>query len=404
LAGESAAQFTVLPGAAHGVLVALLWDDHGITPISDSDQRELCHTHTAVHHDLGGALTLLDERRAEYDRNIWDHTQDAFQLGFDDRAPLEQHDLTVLVSVVKAFEEGLSDEEVSTLIARAIGTSEPRLFVLMQVAGLTRNKILTDMKAATGKAPSKPGGLLKSATDWAVAGPYLAARLRKVLEPLTSYEDPQPALEAISQVSWPGWIRQERAKRQGHEAEARVAVMLKALGIPFVPAEKAETPMCKDAQIDGISYDLVVPNLQAPVMVMKSTVQTSNIGQFGESKASLEVTEAKASLARAYTNPPTLIAMIDGVGFKSNIAGLNGVLEGADEFCQFKTVWKAAVVAAHWLKTPLSVALPAESLKLHDDFLATYGLELTTHEASGTLRTSLDPKLIVDAGEAFLWA
>lgn len=353
-------------------------------------------------------LTTLTERRAEYDQNVWDHTLDAFQLTFDERAPFDKDALDLLVGLTDAISSGQSNDDLGRTIASLVGHSEARLFVVLQAAGLTRNKILTDLKASSSalpnvRVPSTLAALLNSAVALKTACDYLAVRVRKVLEPLTIYEDPRPALEAVNQVSWPGWIRQERAKRQGHEAEYRVAVMLEALGIPFVPEEKAYNPLCRDAQIDAISYDIVVPDLDKPVVAMKSTVQTSNIGQFGESKANLEVTEAKESLARSYREPPMLVAMIDGVGFRSNIQGLNGVLENADEFCQFKTIWKGAVIAADLLSIPLHLALPAEAIERQGEFLRTYGSRLTLHEATAELRASLPATAIVDAGEAFLW-
>jgi hypothetical protein len=51
--------------------------------------------------------------------------------------------------------------------------------------------------------------------------------------------------------------------------------------------------------------------------------------------------------------------LADGLGFRSNRAGLEGVLSTADEFCQFRTIWKAVVVGAGVTETgPLTLWLP----------------------------------------------
>ena len=73
-------------------------------------------------------------------------------------------------------------------------------------------------------------------------------------------------------------------------------MLLKNCGLPFQPVEKAENPLCPDKTIHKVSFDLVVPLEDAPVMVVKSTVHTSNIGQYGESKDDLEVREARKML------------------------------------------------------------------------------------------------------------
>jgi hypothetical protein len=90
-----------------------------------------------------------------------------------------------------------------------------------------------------------------------------------------------------------------------------------------------------------------------------ATVHTANIGQYGESKDDLEIRKAVAAIEKAGDRRrTTLLAFIDGVGFESNTAGLNGVLENADEFCQFRTIWKAAVIAASKSGRKATVAIP----------------------------------------------
>jgi len=354
----------------------------------------------------------VQQRRAEFNAHVWDHSADPFQAEFDTRRDLSVAELTVLLKAATLVADGGDDEQLAALLLAELGKQSSVLLAVMQISGLTRNKIITDLKASSAAAmirvPGKPEGLLVNESAWRLAGPYLAAKLRKVLYPV-AVQPPEllvSTLQALNQATHPGWIRQERAKRQGHEAEHRIATMLFNLGVPFEPEEKVDNPLCRDAQIAGISFDIVVPSISDPVVVLKSTVQTANIGQFGESKADLEVAEASAMLASRYTAPrsrPTLIAMIDGVGFHSNTAGLHGVLEKSDEFVQFSTIWKVAAVAAARLNLDLSVALPAIEIEAHADFIARWNRPFLRYLA---LERGQDvppcSTVAVEAGEAWL--
>lgn len=143
-----------------------------------------------------------------------------------------------------------------------------------------------------------------------------------------------------------------------------------ACGLPFEPEEKAENPLCRDIIIQGVSFDLVIPNGATPKVVIKSTVHTSNIGQYGESKDHLEVDEARRLIDGMVGEKPSLLAFIDGVGFESNRAGLDGVLEKSDEFCQFKTIWMAIMMSAAALGRPFEFALPSQSIAYHSEFFS----------------------------------
>ena len=74
----------------------------------------------------------------------------------------------------------------------------------------------------------------------------------------------------LSQATYPGYIRQERAKRQGHMGEQRLAELLHALGVPFEPKEKLKQPLSPDVKIWDVSFDLVVPNSKAPKVLVQS--------------------------------------------------------------------------------------------------------------------------------------
>lgn len=317
----------------------------------------------------------LQEKVDEFNSHVWDHTADAFQQRFDVRRPLTRGEIQSLETLIKALSRGESDEQLSGRLLQEIQNNPDFILLVLQIIGSTRNKILTDLRAALSgggtRIPQSPTRLHLNTDVWRTAGPYLAVRLRNICAPLAGLKTGRhQALEALNQATWPGWIRQERAKRQGHEAEYRLAVLYSVLCIPFQPSEKADNPLTRDTQVNGISFDLVVPSADTPLVCIKSTVHTSNIGQYGESKDALEVSEAADMLGAKFPDDtPTLLAMIDGVGFNSNRAGLEGVLTNSHEFCQFKTLWKAAAIAASRLQREINVKLPPAHIESHRSFL-----------------------------------
>lgn len=347
----------------------------------------------------------LDERRAEFEAHLWDHAEDAFQQEFDLRRPLDDAELAALSEIADALAEGADDEEIAVIVRDAGRGSESVFLTVMQLVGLTRNKIITDLKASAAargtRIPSTPGQLPRS-DAWRFAGPYIAQRLRRVIGPLAvDGEVPSSAFEALNQATYPGWIRQQRAKLSGHEAEYRLAVLLDECGLPFEPQEKKDNPLCRDATLYGVSFDVVVPSVREPRMCVKATVHTSNIGQFGESKDALEMSEAAAMLDEHFrgSDRPRLLALIDGVGFRSNSAGLNGVLTTADEFCQFQSIWKGAAVAAFSLERSLTVALPERHISAHASFFERHEDFITPVPLTERFRSQGG---LVEAGEAVL--
>lgn len=291
----------------------------------------------------------INELRKEFFEHVWDHANDPFQQKFDEPEDIPEGHVDGLRQIHLTIVSETGGEAIDASVNdQVVALGLPFLQTLLQITGLTRNKILSDLRAASieAKAPSKWVTLPRSAC-WPYALKYLRRPLLRVLKPLDGVD--VNIVSSLNAATYPGFIRQERAKRQGHEAEARLAAVFHSLGIPFVPEAKVINPLCRDIQIHGVSFDLVVPSKSAPGLVVKSTVHTSNIGQYGESKDSLEITEAVSMLEQQYSpaTRPLLLAAIDGIGFRSNAAGLNGVLEGADEFCQFRTLWKAAVIGAH---------------------------------------------------------
>ena len=238
---------------------------------------------------------LLEARRNEFNAYMWNHVADQFQAKFEQRRKLSQEELDAIRSIGVALQN--DDPSVfGKVLTELVKKDRDILLILLQLPGLTRNKILQDLKATVLSdndvtVSSNPLTLVNKPAIWRHAVAYLKPRLEKILKPVIDLDDTarDRAMEVLNQGTWPGYIRQERAKRQGHEAEYRIATLLKNVGLPFAPEEKAENPLCSDAQINGVSFDLVAPNVALPVMLVKSTVHTANIGQYGESKDALEI-------------------------------------------------------------------------------------------------------------------
>jgi len=305
--------------------------------------------------------TELDQKREEFFRFVWDHSKDPFLLAFEQRRHLSDEEVNWLI---RAFEACFVENETEAIesIKKLIDSEgQQATILLIQIAGLTRNKIITDLKAHLGRQHSPRSHRTLHKSEEGIK--YLLQRLRLVFSPLRQQGigDNQQILrcvfESLNQATYPGFIRQERAKRQGHEAERRLALLLHSIGIPFVPVEKLDNPLSRDIQLFGVSFDIAVPNGESPKVLVKSTVQTANIGQFGESKSALEVEEAKGKLEQVFPNapPPYLVALVDGIGFESNREGLDSVLLCAHEFVQFRTLWKFAVIVSSVLGKSIKI-------------------------------------------------
>lgn len=330
---------------------------------------------------------MVEARLREFQRHVWDHTEDAFQASFDLRAPLPTQDVADLCKLIDLMSDGASDEVLSDQLGAQLKRRPSLIFTVVQLLGLTREKLRTDVKPALAAAgvrtPTKVDRFASREDVWGIAGPYLALRLRNVMTNLLGSDSKQipSALEALNQATWPGYIRQERAKRSGGEAEQRLAILLRKLSLPFAPEAKADNGLTKDANFAGQSFDLIVPNIVEPRLCIISMVHAANIGQYGESKAT-DARDAKQALKKV-VDPPKLGVLADGVGFDSNRAGLEGLLTHADEFFQFETLWKAAVVAAAVTQAHVVLVLPDQDQ--HRDFLDRY-------RGAVSVRSSTDDK------------
>lgn len=317
----------------------------------------------------------LKRRQNEFHAHLWDHTSDDFQTAFDVVEPLVTEDFKVLDTLCALIKDGKDDGDLAKAIGVGAAARAETLYTVLRLSGLTKSKPVTDLKASIAATVVRiPGDAIRFPNNpavWAVAGPYVAERARRALSPVARLGavERHAAFEAMNIAVWPHWIRQKRAKLSGHQPEQRAATMLYNLGIGFEPEDKYTNPLCADAQFQNLSFDLVVPNVRKPKLVMRSTVQTSNIGQFGQSRAA-EVIGAVQTLSNLRAaDRPELVALVDGVGFNSNPKGLEGVLQHVDEFCQFATLWKLAAMAATATKTRIEIALPRGHAKEHKSFI-----------------------------------
>lgn len=350
----------------------------------------------------------LKRRLDEFQAHVWDHTSDDFQTSFDVVEPISGDDMRLLDEVCDALAAGKKDTEIALIIGMHASVEPESLYTVLRVSGLTRSKPISDLRAGIAaslvKIPGKVINLPNDPAVWAVAGPYVAQRSRTVLTHVASLTSAQRhrAYQAINAAAWPGWIRQQRAKLSGHQPEQRAALMLVNLGIPFEPSEKATNPLCADAQFEHLSFDLVVPNATRPKVVMRSTVQTSNIGVFGQARAA-EVVGAVQTLSNLRAaNRPELVALVDGVGFTSNPRGLEGVLQHVDEFCQFATLWKFAALAATATRRKIEVALPSGHEREHRAFISGTGSVVTFAVLTDKWMRQHRTAALVPAGEAMI--
>ena len=346
---------------------------------------------------------MSSKKKEEFYQHIWDHTQDAFFETFVNPKKLTENEKATMKEIICILCQDNTDRITCDKIFKIL-QKEPKdsnlIPLILQLIGSTRNKILTDLKSmfsSTGiSVPTKPEHLVGDKTLLRSAEKILTGELRRVFSTViekdcdVDNDTLYMILEILNQSTWSGYVRQEKAKRTGHYAEYMLARELDKFDIPFEPREKLTNPLSRDATFNGLSYDIMIPDDKTPQICVKATIHTSNIGQYGESKDSLEIMEAKENLSKLGRNRPKLIALIDGIGMTTNVAGLEGVLNNADEFIQFKTLWKIIAVYAHANHKNVTMWLPDPPI--HDSFLKKYS------------RVRLSPSRdgLTEIGEAYL--
>ena len=165
----------------------------------------------------------------------------------------------------------------------------------------------------------------------------------------------------IDKLILPKEIQQAEAKRRGHGAEHKVALLLHQLGINFVPSEKHINPMSShDPNMDidtfeilqkqkgkTYSFDLIIEtHLQKPLAFLQGLIHTSDPGQYGVDKSNQTV-DIKRELMKSnqkYSTQKQLWGLVDGVGFSENKKDtIDKMLSEFDCFIQLKSIYKAGL-------------------------------------------------------------
>ena len=330
--------------------------------------------------------TTVHDRKEEFFNHVWDHTKDVdFFTTFTQPRELTTVQKNIIKEIICILCDNKSNNKEACdriyNILKTQPTENNIIPIILQLIGSTRNKILTDLRAMLAQTnipiPSKPENIVKNKQLLTYAEKYITNELRRVFASIIDkgckVEDDALylILDILNESTWSGFIRQAKAKRTGHYAEYRLATELEKIGIPFEPQSKLKNKPSADIKFNEISYDLIIPNTIEPIICIKATAHTANIGQYGESKDALEVTEAKNKISEMIsTSRPLLLSLIDGIGFKSNLAGLTTILENVDEFVQFKTIWKIVILYAYKNNKKIKVWLPDP--KNHVDFITKY--------------------------------
>ena len=118
------------------------------------------------------ARESLAARRSEFESHLWNHSEDVFQADFDMRQRLGESELEPLRVIARSVHNGADDDVLAAEIKRLMTKHPTDIYVLMQAVGLTRNKIITDLKAALPGAsvPGKAEILHRRPDVWILAG------------------------------------------------------------------------------------------------------------------------------------------------------------------------------------------------------------------------------------------
>jgi hypothetical protein len=161
-------------------------------------------------------MSELERRREEFFRYVWDHTTDPFVIGYEARPPLTDTEAEWLQQVYQHCRADV--ENASRSLKELLESNGADLTaLLLQISGLTRNKIISDLKASLGEVAAPRSYKQLHKFDSGVR--YLVRRLKRVFEPLyrsgieSDADSLRGVFEALSQATYPGYIRQERAKR-----------------------------------------------------------------------------------------------------------------------------------------------------------------------------------------------
>jgi hypothetical protein len=293
---------------------------------------------------------------------------------------------TVLDKLASTDETSLPSELAEVLI------QNPELFHdLRKILGITDKRAYLELSFLTSrcKHPSKPCALcgcypwtmarhpmhffirllrssnreVRQAAAEVMAGYLLQQGLRGAVKGFSAMTV-EALAAAFENLIAPKELQQKAAKRRGHGCEGALAKVLKAVGVKFLPPDKAENPMgSQDPNLDlttlevaphqrgqTYSFDMVVLGAKNEVRIaIQSLIHTSDPGQYGVDKSNQTVEVAKAlreanQRLRSIDERIELWGLLDGVGFSENKKDtLNKMLREFHCFVQLNTLYKASL-------------------------------------------------------------
>src|SRR3989442_1680402 len=90
----------------------------------------------------------VEEREQEFEAHLWDHAADPFQAAFDLREDLTQAELNAIGSGIDVLARDGTDEDLTDALYQSLRADPEFGPTLLQLVGLTANKIKSDLDAA----------------------------------------------------------------------------------------------------------------------------------------------------------------------------------------------------------------------------------------------------------------
>lgn len=149
-------------------------------------------------------MTRLSLRRQEFRDFTWNHAEDAFQARFDVCAMLSADEATALAELLRPV-HFRDESKFARRVRDYVEGHKRRLRKLLQLTGLTRNKIVQDIKAfvrskAIRTAVTSPEAIFRSSTGVELGATYLAQQALRVFGHLRAAPTPD-FFEAVNQAT-----------------------------------------------------------------------------------------------------------------------------------------------------------------------------------------------------------
>jgi hypothetical protein len=269
----------------------------------------------------------------------------------------------------------LKNPETIDFLRTFVGISDKRMYLELSYLFAKTKYLPTDANNILGKSlyeldkhpltyfknlvNGKDQSLAKKSVE--IIAKYLIDRqLLSILELFKKLQ--QSEIETIiEKLILPKEIQQAEAKRRGHGAEHKVAILLYQLGVNFLPSDRNLNPMASnDPNVDidtfeiiqkqkgkTYSFDLIVEtHLHKPLAFLQGLIHTSDPGQYGVNKSD-ETVQVKRDLIKSnqkYKTQKQHWGLVDGVGFSENKKDtIDKMLSEFDCFVQLKSIYKVGL-------------------------------------------------------------